>query len=141
MAEERFFFDRNNLRHLLRTVKKIATPTQRVIKNKNFISELTANEQVVLDNSQFYYPSNNAWWVNIKESLVYDDSKKSFEFIIITGANPATVQISYYLDVKRDTTPLQPNSAYLFRMYGYGTQYQGGKRYGKVAWVTREKIG
>lgn len=140
MAEKKFL-DITGLRHLVRKIKDSIAQKQRIIKNKNFIGELTANELVILDNSQFSYPANNAWWVNIKESLVYDDSKKAFEFIVITGANTANVNFGWYLDVKKDNTPLQPNSTYLFRAYGYGTQYQGGKRYGKVAWVTREKIG
>lgn len=140
MAEKKFL-DITGLRHLVRKIKDSMAQKQRVIKNKNFVGDLTPNEQVVLDNSQFSYPANNAWWINIKESLVYDDSKKAFEFIIITGANPATVNFSYYLEVKRDASPMQAHSTYLFRMYCYGTQYQGGKRYGKVAWVTREKIG
>ena len=140
MAEKNFL-DITGLRHLVRKIKDSMAQKQRVIKNKNFVGDLTPNEQVVLDNSQFSYPANNAWWINIRERLVYDDSKKAFAFIIITGANPATVNFSYYLEVKRDASPMQAHSAYLFRMYCYGTQYQGGKRYGKVAWVTREKIG
>lgn len=140
MAEKKFL-DITGLRHLVRKIKDSMAQKQRVIKNKNFVGDLTPNEQVVLDNSQFSYPANNAWWINIRESLVYDDSKKAFEFIIITGANPVTVNFSYYLEVNRDASPMQAHSAYLFRMYCYGTQYQGGKRYGKVAWVTREKIG
>lgn len=138
---EKFFLDIAGLRHLVRKIKDSMAQKQRVIKNKNYVGDLTPDEQVVLDNSQFSYPANNAWWITIKESLVYNDSKKAFEFIIITGANPATVNFSHYLDVKRDTSPIQDHSVYLFRMYCYGTQYQGGKRYGKVAWVTREKIG
>lgn len=138
---ERHFLDIAGLRYFARKMKESLARTQRVVKSKNFLAELDSNELAILDNSQFAYPAGQAWWINIKQKRISDNSRKAFEFIVVTGANAANINFSWYLDVKRDTTPLQPNSAYLFRMYGYGTQYQSGQLYGKTLYVVREKIG
>lgn len=138
---ERHFLDIAGLKHFARKMKENLAQTQRVVTNKNFLAELDSNELAILDNSQFTYPAGQAWWINVKQKLISGNSRKTFEFIVITGANTVNINFSWYLYVKRDATPLQPNSAYLFRLYGYGTQYQNGQLYGKTLYVIKEKIG
>lgn len=133
--------DFDGLKYFVKAIKKHLSPKQRIIKNRNYIDNITNNELVILDNSQFSYTSGQTWWVNPKHSIVIDnDAMKKFEFIVITGNNTVTVQFADYISVKGNPGVLQANSTYLFNVYGSETQVQGGQTYGKIIYMNVSKI-
>ena len=133
--------DFNGLKYFVKAIKKHLSPKQRIIKNRNYIDNITNNEFVILDNSQFSYTSGQTWWVNPKHSIVIDnDAMKKFEFIVVTGNNTVTVQFADYILSKGNPGVLQANSTYLFNVYGSETQVQGGQTYGKIIYMNVSKI-
>lgn len=133
--------DFNGLKYFAKAIKKHLSPKQRIIKNRNYIDNITNNELVILDNSQFSYTSGQTWWVNPKHSIVIDnDAMKKFEFIVVTGNNTVTVQFADYILSKGNPGVLQANSTYLFNVYGSETQVQGGQTYGKIIYMNVSKI-
>lgn len=133
--------DFDGLKYFVKAIKKHLSPKQRIIKNRNYIDNITNNELVILDNSQFSYTSGQTWWVNPKHSIVIDnDAMKKFEFIVVTGNNTVTVQFADYISVKGNPGVLQANSTYLFNVYGSETQVQGGQTYGKIIYMNVSKI-
>lgn len=133
--------DFDGLKYFVKAIKKHLSPKQRIIKNRNYIDNITNNELVILDNSQFSYTSGQTWWVNPKHSIVIDnDAMKKFEFIVITGNNTVTVQFADYISVKGNPRVLQANSTYLFNVYGSETQVQDGQTYGKIIYMNVSKI-
>lgn len=133
--------DFDGLKYFVKAIKKHLSPKQRIIKNRNYIDNITNNELVILDNSQFSYTPGQTWWVNPKHSIVIDnDAMKKFEFIVITGNNTVTVQFADYISTKGNPGVLQANSTYLFNVYGSETQVQGGQTYGKIIYMNVSKI-
>lgn len=133
--------DFDGLKHFVKAIKKHLSPKQRIIKNRNYIDNITNNELVILDNSQFSYKPGQTWWVNPKHSIVIDnDAMKKFEFIVVTGNNTVTVQFADYISAKGNPGVLQANSTYLFNVYGSETQVQGGQTYGKIIYMNVSKI-
>lgn len=139
MVQKILNFD--GLKYFVKAIKKHLSPKQRIIKNRNYIDNITNNELVILDNSQFSYTSGQTWWVNPKHSIVIDnDAMKKFEFIVVTGNNTVTVQFADYISVKGNPGVLQANSTYLFNVYGSETQVRGGQTYGKIIYMNVSKI-
>lgn len=133
--------DFDGLKYFVKTIKKHLSPKQRIIKNRNYIDNITNNELVILDNSQFSYTPGQTWWVNPKHSIVIDNNAmKKFEFIVVTGNNTVTVQFADYISAKGNPGVLQANSTYLFNVYGSETQVQGGQTYGKIIYMNVSKI-
>lgn len=133
--------DFDGFKYFVKAIKKHLSPKQRIIKNRNFIGDITNNELVILDNSQFSYASGQTWWVNPKHSVVINDEiMKKFEFIIITGSNTVNIGFGDYISVKGNPGALQANSTYLFNVYGSETQFQGGQTHGKTAYMKVSKI-